>query len=71
MCRSAGSGRQGDLVGKPDDSCLVVTALRFFENLEEANIDDILSWYDGLVREQVKAVIEFAARSLDTPVASC
>ena len=37
-----------------------------FENLEAgANIDDILAWYDGLDRGQVKAVIEFAARSLD------
>ena len=37
-----------------------------FENLEAgANLDDILEWYDGLDREQVKAVIEFAARSLD------
>ena len=35
-----------------------------------ANIYDILAWYDGLERNQVKAVIEFAARSLDTPVAS-
>ena len=42
-----------------------------FENLEAgANIDDILAWYDGLDRGQVKAVIEFAARSLDMPVAS-
>src|SRR6202166_2690440 len=42
-----------------------------FENLEAgANIDDILAWYDGLDRDQVKAVIEFAARSLDTAVAS-
>lgn len=37
-----------------------------FENLEAgANIDEIVSWFDGLQREQVKAVIEFAARSLD------
>jgi len=37
-----------------------------FENLEAgANLDDIIKWYDGLDREQVKAVIEFAARSLD------
>jgi uncharacterized protein (DUF433 family) len=37
-----------------------------FENLEAgANIDDIMQWFDGLNREQVKAVIEFAARSLD------
>ncbi|MPY88951.1 MAG: DUF433 domain-containing protein [Luteitalea sp.] len=40
-----------------------------FENLEAgANIDDILEWFEGLDREQVKAVIDFAARSLDTPV---
>jgi uncharacterized protein (DUF433 family) len=45
--------------------------LTIFENLEAgANIDDILAWYDGLDRGQIKAVIEFAARSLDTPVVS-
>jgi uncharacterized protein (DUF433 family) len=39
-----------------------------FENIEAgANIDDIMEWFDGLNREQVKAVIEFAARSLDKP----
>jgi uncharacterized protein (DUF433 family) len=39
-----------------------------FENLGAgANIDDILQWFDGLDREQVKAVIDFAARSLETP----
>ena len=37
-----------------------------FENLEAgASVDDIMQWYDGLNREQVKAVIEFAVRSLD------
>ena len=37
-----------------------------FENLEAgANIDDIMQWFEGLDREQIKAVIEFAARSLD------
>jgi uncharacterized protein (DUF433 family) len=37
-----------------------------FENIEAgANIDDIMEWFDGLDREQVKAVIEFAVRSLD------
>jgi uncharacterized protein (DUF433 family) len=37
-----------------------------FENLEAgANVDDIMEWFDGLNRDQVKAVIEFAARSLD------
>ena len=39
-----------------------------FANLEAgASLNDILSWFDGLDREQVKAVIEFAARSLETP----
>jgi uncharacterized protein (DUF433 family) len=39
-----------------------------FENLEAgANIDDLLQWFEGLNREQIKAVIEFAARSLDRP----
>lgn len=37
-----------------------------FENIEAgANIDDIMEWFEGLDREQVKAVIEFVARSLD------
>src|SRR5262245_24618937 len=39
-----------------------------FENLESgASLDQIMEWYDGLDREQVKSVIEFAARSLDKP----
>jgi len=37
-----------------------------FENIAGgASIDDLVEWFDGLDREQVKAVIEFAARSLD------
>ena len=37
-----------------------------FENLEAgASLDDIMQWYEGLDREQVKAVVEFAVRSLD------
>jgi uncharacterized protein (DUF433 family) len=37
-----------------------------FQNLEAgANIVEIMEWFDGLHREQVEAVIEFAARSLD------
>jgi uncharacterized protein (DUF433 family) len=36
-----------------------------------ANIDDIMEWYEGLDRDQITAVIEFAARSLDkTPSSS-
>src|SRR5208283_1455736 len=37
-----------------------------FENLEAvANIEVIMDWFEVLDRDQVKAVIEFAARSLD------
>lgn len=33
-----------------------------FENLEAgASVDDVLTWYEGLDRKQVQAVIEFAA----------
>ena len=43
-----------------------------FENLQAgANIDDILKWFDGLDREQVKQVIDFAARSLEEPAQAC
>ncbi len=38
-----------------------------FENLESgATIDEIMEWFD-VTREQVTAVLEFAARSLDAP----
>jgi uncharacterized protein (DUF433 family) len=37
-----------------------------FENIAAgASINDIMEWFEGLDREQVKAVVEFAARSLD------
>ena len=37
-----------------------------FENIAGgASIDDLMEWFDGLDREQVRAVIDFAARSLD------
>ena len=40
-----------------------------FENLEAGmTIDELLKTYDGLTREQITAVLEFAARSLETPV---
>lgn len=43
-----------------------------FQNLEAgASLDEIMEWFEGLDREQVKAVIEFVARSLDkTPAVS-
>lgn len=35
--------------------------LAIFENLEaEANIEDILEWFDGLNRDQVKEIIHYA-----------
>ena len=38
-----------------------------FENLEVgAKIDEIMNWFH-LTREQIVAVLEFAARSLDRP----
>ena len=40
-----------------------------FENLEDAlTIDEIVQMFDGLTREQVRAVLDFAAQSLDAPV---
>jgi uncharacterized protein (DUF433 family) len=39
-----------------------------FENLEAgAKIDEIMDWF-RLTREQIVAVLEFAARSLDPPL---
>jgi uncharacterized protein (DUF433 family) len=38
-----------------------------FENLEAgASIEEIMEWFD-LTREQVQAVLDFAARSLEFP----
>lgn len=38
-----------------------------FENLEAgASVEDIMEWFD-LTREQVTAVLDFAARSLEAP----
>ncbi len=37
-----------------------------FENLEDGlTIDEVAALYDGLTREQVKAVLEFTAQSLE------
>ena len=39
-----------------------------FENLEYgATVDQVMEWYD-VTREQIDAVLEFVARSLDAPV---
>jgi uncharacterized protein (DUF433 family) len=38
-----------------------------FENLEDGlTIDQIVQMFDGLTREQVRAVLDFAAHSLET-----
>ena len=39
-----------------------------FENLEDGiTIDQLVELYDGLTRDHVIAVLDFAARSLDEP----
>lgn len=39
-----------------------------FENLEDGlTIDEVAALFDGLTREQIKAVLEFTAQSLETP----
>lgn len=39
-----------------------------FENLEDGvTIDELVEMFDGLTREQVKAVLDFAAQSLAAP----
>ncbi len=39
-----------------------------FENLEDGvTIDELVQLYDGLTRNQIKAVLDFAARSLEEP----
>jgi uncharacterized protein (DUF433 family) len=41
-----------------------------FENLESgASIEEIMEWF-GVTREQIVAVLDFAARSLDAPQAA-
>ena len=40
-----------------------------FENLKRgATVDQFLEWYPGATREQVEAVIEHEARSMQAPV---
>ena len=39
-----------------------------FENLEDGlTVDDIVGMFDGLTRQQVRTVLEFAAQSLEAP----
>ena len=40
-----------------------------FRNLEDGlTIDEIVEMFDGLTKEQVKAVLDFAAQSLSAPL---
>jgi uncharacterized protein (DUF433 family) len=42
-----------------------------FVNLEGgATVEQFLEWFPGVSREQVKAVLEYAARSLSSPEAA-
>ena len=46
------------------DTRMPVSAV--FENLEDGvTIDELIELYDGLTRDQVEAVLDFAARSLE------
>lgn len=45
-----------------------IPAAAVFENLEDGlTIDEIVRMFDGLTREQVRAVLDFAAESLSAP----
>lgn len=51
------------------DTRMPVSAV--FENLEDGlTIDEVVELYDGLTREQVETVLDFAARSLAPPAGS-
>jgi uncharacterized protein (DUF433 family) len=42
-----------------------VPAKALFENLEDgARVDDFLTWFPGVTREQVEAVLAYAGQSL-------
>lgn len=44
-----------------------VPVVALFENLEGgASVDDFLSWFPGVTREQAEAVLEYTIQSLQT-----
>lgn len=48
-----------------------IPAAAIFENLEDGlTIDEIVQMFDGLTREQVRAVLDFAAESLSSSTAT-
>ncbi len=45
-----------------------IPASAVFQNLEDGlTVDQVVQMFDGLTREQVKAVLDFAAHSLEAP----
>ncbi len=45
-----------------------IPVVAVFENLEDGfTIDEIVQMFDGLSREHVRAVLDFAAQSLESP----
>jgi len=48
-----------------------IPAAAVFENLEDGlTVDQVVQMFDGLTRQQVKAVLDFAARSLESSAPS-
>jgi len=48
-----------------------IPAAAVFENLEDGlTVDQVVQMFDGLTRQQVKAVLDFAARSLESSTPS-
>jgi uncharacterized protein (DUF433 family) len=46
-----------------------IPVVAVFENLEDGlTVNEIVEMFDGLTKEQVKAVLDFAAQSLAAPV---
>jgi len=42
-----------------------IPVMALFENLEDgASVDDFVSWFPGVTKEQVTAVLEYTANSL-------
>ena len=54
--------------GKVGGACLFlgtrVPVRALFENLEDGAMDDFLTWFPGVTRDQVQAVLAFTERSL-------
>lgn len=48
-----------------------ISVAAVFENLEDGlTVDEVAALYDGLTRKQIQSVLEFAAKSLESPPVS-